>query len=204
MDTYGIFEQFKEPFGEPAAQPLELAEAQTQMATALQRLMIRTDDVVGRTFELQFRERLTASLGRFLRRGKLVPNDRRLDQIEPHLSDAGGRRCAAGRRHRLGPGGWRADPPRGRGFLDRRHRRLRQGRRAGQAPPPGRATRWQSCESMGNEEIPIGSSFSGRSMMSRCESTGSLAGGGSAEQGTLRPLLGGHQPLVGDLHRGRP
>jgi hypothetical protein len=65
----------------------KLAEAQTAMATALGRLTIRTDDVVGRTFELQFRDRLTAYLGRFLRRGKLVPNDRLLDQIEPHLSD---------------------------------------------------------------------------------------------------------------------
>jgi serine/threonine protein phosphatase PrpC len=65
----------------------KLTEAQTGMATALERLTIRTDDVVGRTFELQFRDRLTAYLGRFLRRGKLVPNDRLLDQIEPHLSD---------------------------------------------------------------------------------------------------------------------
>lgn len=56
------------------------------MATALERLTIRTDDVVGRTFELQFRDRLTAYLGRFLRRGRLVPNDRLIDQIEPHLS----------------------------------------------------------------------------------------------------------------------
>lgn len=65
----------------------KLGEAQTRMATALERLTIRTDDVVGRTFELQFRDRLTAYLGRFLRRGKLVPNDRLLDQIEPHLSE---------------------------------------------------------------------------------------------------------------------
>jgi hypothetical protein len=65
----------------------KLGEAQTRMSTALERLTIRTDDVVGRTFELQFRERLTAYLGRFLRRGKLVSNDRLLDQIEPHLSE---------------------------------------------------------------------------------------------------------------------
>lgn len=160
MDTYRIYEQFKEPFGEPAARALaetlgrmfaelrdtvtkedfrilresidadisrldrslerladaqsgtetkvaelaqaqarteeniarldttvaKLAEAQEHMATALERLTIRTDDVVGRTFELQFRDRLTAYLGRFLRRGRLVPNDRLIDQIEPHLS----------------------------------------------------------------------------------------------------------------------
>lgn len=147
MDTYRIYEQFKESFGEPAARALaetlgnmfeelhntvtkedfrilresidadasrldsalerlaeaqarteanvsrleetvaKLGEAQTRMATALERLTIRTDDVVGRTFELQFRDRLTAYLGRFLRRGRLVPNDRLLDQIEPHLSE---------------------------------------------------------------------------------------------------------------------
>jgi hypothetical protein len=161
MDTYRVYEQFKEPFGEPAARALaetlgsmfeelhntvtkedfrilresidadvsrldsalerlaeaqvrtearvselaeaqarteaniarldetvaKLGEAQTRMSTALERLTIHTDDVVGRTFELQFRERLTAYLGRFLRRGKLVSNDRLLDQIEPHLSE---------------------------------------------------------------------------------------------------------------------
>jgi hypothetical protein len=65
----------------------KLGEAQIRMATALERLTIRTDDVVGRTFELQFRDRLTAYLGRFLRRGRLVPNDRLLDQIEPHLTE---------------------------------------------------------------------------------------------------------------------
>jgi len=56
------------------------------MAPALERLTIRTDDVVGRTFELQFCDRRMAYLGRFLRRGKLVPNDRLLDQIEPHVT----------------------------------------------------------------------------------------------------------------------
>jgi predicted nuclease with TOPRIM domain len=65
----------------------KLAEAQTQMTSALQRLTIRTDDAVGRTFELQFRKRLTAYLGRFLRQGKIVPNDRLLERIEPHLSE---------------------------------------------------------------------------------------------------------------------
>ena len=64
----------------------KLTEAQAEMASALQRLTIRTDDVVGRTFELQFRDRLTAYLGRFLRRGKIVPNDQLLEEIEPHLS----------------------------------------------------------------------------------------------------------------------
>ena len=49
----------------------------------MQRLTIRTDAVVGHTFELRFRDRLTAYLGRFLRRGKVVANDTLLDTIEP-------------------------------------------------------------------------------------------------------------------------
>jgi hypothetical protein len=51
-----------------------------------QRLSNRTDEVVGRSFELQFRDRLTAYLGRFLRRGKVVGNDTLLDAIEPHVT----------------------------------------------------------------------------------------------------------------------
>lgn len=75
----------------------ELAEAQARLADAQARTekqvgrladvtqwpSIRTDEVVGRTFELQFRDRLTAYLGRFLRRGKVVGNDTLLDAIEP-------------------------------------------------------------------------------------------------------------------------
>lgn len=71
----------------------ELAEAQTRtekevrtLAEAMQRLTIRTDAVVGRTFELQFRDRLSAYLGRFLRRGKVVANDTLLDAIEPRVT----------------------------------------------------------------------------------------------------------------------
>ena len=63
-----------------------LTDAQADMASALQRLTIRTDDAAGRSFELQFRERLTAYLGRFLRRGKVVPNDQLLGEIEPRLT----------------------------------------------------------------------------------------------------------------------
>jgi hypothetical protein len=72
----------------------ELAQAQTRtetevksLAVALERLTIRTDAVVGRTFELQFRDRLTAYLGRFLRRGKLLGNDELLDLIEPKVTE---------------------------------------------------------------------------------------------------------------------
>ena len=46
----------------------------------------RTDAVIGHTFELRFRDRLTAYLGRFLRRGKVVPNDALLDAIEPSVT----------------------------------------------------------------------------------------------------------------------
>jgi len=72
----------------------ELAQAQTRtetevksLAVALERLTIRTDAVVGRTFEIQFRDRLTAYLGRFLRRGKLLANDELLDLIEPKVTE---------------------------------------------------------------------------------------------------------------------
>ena len=64
-----------------------LTEAQREMTVALQRLTIRTDAVVGRTFELQFRDRLTAYLGRFLRRGRLLPNDELLEKLEPFADD---------------------------------------------------------------------------------------------------------------------
>jgi len=70
-----------------------LAEAQTRteqevksLAEAMQRLTIRTDAVVGRTCELQFRDRLTSYLGRFLRRGKVVSNDTLLDAIEARVT----------------------------------------------------------------------------------------------------------------------
>ena len=55
--------------------------------SVLERLTIRTDAVVGRTFELQFRDRLTAYLGRFMRRGKLLANDTLLDTIEGVATD---------------------------------------------------------------------------------------------------------------------
>lgn len=65
----------------------KLTAAQADVAVALQRLTIRTDAVVGRTFELQFRDRLTAYLGRFLRRGRLIANDELLDTIEKVVDD---------------------------------------------------------------------------------------------------------------------
>lgn len=80
---------------ELAAGQAKLFEAQTHteqqiktLAEAMQRLTIRTDTVVGHTFELRFRDRLTAYLGRFLRRGKVLANDALLDTIEPCVTVA--------------------------------------------------------------------------------------------------------------------
>ena len=55
------------------------------LTNTVERLSIRTDAVVGRTFELQFRDRLSSYLGRFLRRSKLLRNDEVLDAIESVL-----------------------------------------------------------------------------------------------------------------------
>ncbi len=48
----------------------------------------RLDAVLGRTFEMQFRDRLTSYLGRLMRRGKLLRNDEVLEAIEQAV-DAG-------------------------------------------------------------------------------------------------------------------
>jgi myosin heavy subunit len=70
-----------------------LAEAQARteqqvrtLAEGMQRLTARTDMVIGDAFEIRFRDRLTAYLGRFLRRGKVIGNDALLDAIEPHVT----------------------------------------------------------------------------------------------------------------------
>ena len=63
----------------------ELALALGSLTNTVERLSIRTDAVVGRTFELQFRDRLSSYLGRFLRRSKLLRNDEVLDAIESVL-----------------------------------------------------------------------------------------------------------------------
>ena len=63
----------------------DLAVALGSLTTTVERLSIRTDAVVGRTFELQFRDRLSSYLGRFLRRSKLLRNDEVLDAIESVL-----------------------------------------------------------------------------------------------------------------------
>jgi hypothetical protein len=73
----------------------ELAEAQARteqevgtLAEAMQRLTVRTDAVIGRTFEIQFRDRLSAYLGRFLGRGKVLANDELLDAIESRVTES--------------------------------------------------------------------------------------------------------------------
>ncbi len=77
----------------------QLAEAQSrteaQLATLTQvvqslgeevgRRGDRLDALVGRTFEVQFRDRLTSYLGRLMRRGKLLRNDQVLDAIEQSI-----------------------------------------------------------------------------------------------------------------------
>ena len=85
--------ELAEAQGRTEVRMVELAEAQGRteqqiktLADAMQRLTVRTDAVVGHTFELRFRDRLTAYLGRFLRRGKVVGNDTLLDAIEPYVT----------------------------------------------------------------------------------------------------------------------
>jgi hypothetical protein len=66
--------------------------ALTQVAQSLVveggRQATRLDAVLGRTFEIQFRDRLTSYLGRLMRRGKLLRNDEVLEAIEQAV-DAG-------------------------------------------------------------------------------------------------------------------
>lgn len=79
---------------EPDAALARLAEAQSRteaevrsLTMAVQRLTIRTDAVIGRTLELQFRDWLTSYLGRFVRRGRLMANDELIDTIESRVTD---------------------------------------------------------------------------------------------------------------------
>ena len=84
------------------SQVVKLTQAQTrtevQLAALTQvtqslvveggRQATRLDAVLGRTFEMQFRDRLTSYLGRLMRRGKLLRNDEVLESIE-QVVDAG-------------------------------------------------------------------------------------------------------------------
>lgn len=60
----------------------ELTKVVRSLSITMERQATRLDGVLGRTFEMQFRDRLTAYLGRLMRRGKLLRNDEVLDSIE--------------------------------------------------------------------------------------------------------------------------
>jgi hypothetical protein len=70
------------------AQVATLVQVTQSLAEAGNRTATRLDAVLGWTFEMQFRDRLTSYLGRLMRRGKLLLNDEVLDAIE-HAVDAG-------------------------------------------------------------------------------------------------------------------
>lgn len=69
------------------AQMAALTQVVQTLALDGSRMAQRLDTVLGRTLELQFRDRLTSYLGRFMRRGRLVRNEELLEAIEP-LVDA--------------------------------------------------------------------------------------------------------------------
>jgi uncharacterized phage infection (PIP) family protein YhgE len=60
----------------------ELTRAVQSLVSQGERHAARLDAVLGSTFELQFRDRLTSYLGRLMRRGRLLRNDEVLDAIE--------------------------------------------------------------------------------------------------------------------------
>lgn len=64
------------------AQVSELTRVVQSLVIQGERQATRLDAVLGSTFELQFRDRLTSYLGRLMRRGKLLRNDEVLDAIE--------------------------------------------------------------------------------------------------------------------------
>ena len=68
-------------------QVAELTQVLQSLATTTERQGVRLDGVIGRTFETQFRDRLTSYLGRLMRRGKLLRNDEVLDAIEQAIDD---------------------------------------------------------------------------------------------------------------------
>jgi hypothetical protein len=70
-----------------------LLESQTQMQDAIRRLTIRTDALVGRTFELQFRDRITSYLGLFMRRCRLVDVGDLIDTLEYEWTPLLGQAC---------------------------------------------------------------------------------------------------------------
>lgn len=65
-----------------------LTEVVQSLVFSGERQATRLDALLGRTFEMQFRDRLTSYLGRLMRRGKLLRNDEVLDVVEQAI-DAG-------------------------------------------------------------------------------------------------------------------
>jgi len=59
-----------------------LTEVVQSLVFSGERQATRLDAVLGRTFEMQFRDRLTSYLGRLMRRGRLLRNDEVLDAVE--------------------------------------------------------------------------------------------------------------------------
>ena len=68
------------------AQISDLTRAVQSLAVNGERQAARLDAVLGSTFELQFRDRLTSYLGRLMRRGRLLRNDEVLDAIEQAIA----------------------------------------------------------------------------------------------------------------------
>jgi uncharacterized phage infection (PIP) family protein YhgE len=68
--------------GRTDVQVSELTRAVQSLVSQGERQAARLDAVLGSTFELQFRDRLTSYLGRLMRRGRLLRNDEVLDAIE--------------------------------------------------------------------------------------------------------------------------
>jgi hypothetical protein len=64
------------------AQVATLAAVVQSLGIEVRRQGNRLDSVLGWTFEMRFRDRLTSYLGRLMRRGKLLRNDEVLDAIE--------------------------------------------------------------------------------------------------------------------------
>jgi len=65
-----------------------LTEVVRSLVVSGERQATRLDTVLGRTFEMQFRDRLTSYLGRLMRRGRLLRNEEVLDAVEQAV-DAG-------------------------------------------------------------------------------------------------------------------
>jgi hypothetical protein len=80
--TDGQLAKLTESQARTDVQVSELTRAVQSLVSQGERHAARLDAVLGSTFELQFRDRLTSYLGRLMRRGRLLRNDEVLDAIE--------------------------------------------------------------------------------------------------------------------------